>query len=145
MLIAEAPAAAANSVVVHRTKVQHVDRIWIYTQTALAIVIHTGQACMFSSRGAVMSKQTNILQILPATGWVAVYDEGGEESAAALVCFALTETTDNGGKQQAVRPMCANGKHVVFADDIAHFLRVEEMSEFAEDEEDDEEEEDAEG
>lgn len=89
-----------------------------------------------------MSKQTNILQILPATGWVAVYDEGGEESAAALVCFALTETTDNGSKQQQVRPMCANGKQIVFADDIAHFLRVEELSEFAEDEEDDEEEED---
>ncbi|MFC3654008.1 hypothetical protein ACFONN_20895 [Dyella humi] len=89
-----------------------------------------------------MSKQTNILQILPATGWVAVYDESGEESAAALVCFALTETLDNGNKQQEVRPMCANGKRIVFADEITHFLRVEELSEFAEDEEDDEEEED---
>jgi hypothetical protein len=89
-----------------------------------------------------MSKQTNILQILPATGWVAVYDEGGEESAATLVCFALVETVDNGNRQQGVRPMCADGKRIAFADEAANFLRVEELSEFAGDEEDDEEEED---
>jgi hypothetical protein len=91
-----------------------------------------------------MSKQTNILQILPATGWVAVYDESGEESAASLVCFALVETLDNGNKQQEVRPMRADGKRVVFADDAANFLRVEELTDFMEDEEDEEEEEDVE-
>ncbi|GLQ88735.1 hypothetical protein [Dyella flagellata] len=89
-----------------------------------------------------MSKPTNILQILPATGWVAVYDESGEESAAALVCFALVETLDNGSKTQAVRPMCADGKQIVFADEAANFVRVEELAQFEEDEE--EEEEDAE-
>ncbi|RDS81084.1 hypothetical protein DWU98_11060 [Dyella monticola] len=88
-----------------------------------------------------MSKSTNILQILPANGWVAVYDESGEESAATLVCFALTETLDNGNKQQHVRPMCADGKHIVFADDAANFLRVEELAEF---EDEDEEEDDVE-
>jgi hypothetical protein len=88
-----------------------------------------------------MPKQTNILQILPATGWVAVYDDGGEESASALVCFALTETVDNGTKQQEVRPMCAHGKHIGFADEAANFVRVEELAEFSGDEEDDEEEE----
>ncbi|HKT27303.1 hypothetical protein [Dyella sp.] len=87
-----------------------------------------------------MSKQTNILQILPANGWVAVYDEAGEESAATLVCFALVETLDGGNKAQAVRPMCADGKHIVFADDAANFVRVEELAEFEEDEEDEEEE-----
>lgn len=86
-----------------------------------------------------MSKQTHILQILPANGWVAVYDENGDESAATLVCFALTETLDNGVKQQAVRPMCADGKHIVFADEAANFLRVEELAGFSEDEEDEEE------
>jgi hypothetical protein len=91
-----------------------------------------------------MSKQTNILQILPANGWVAVYDEAGEESAATLVCFALVETTDGGNKTQAVRPMCADGKHVVFADDAANFVRVEELAEFEEGEEDEEEEDDVE-
>ena len=90
-----------------------------------------------------MSKPTHILQILPATGWVAVYDESGEESAAALVCFALVETLDNGNKTQAVRPMCADGKHIVFADEAANFVRVEELAQFEEDE-DEEEEEDAE-
>lgn len=91
-----------------------------------------------------MSKQTNILQILPAAGWVAVYDEGGEESASTLVCFALVETIDNGNKVQAVRPMHADGKRVVFADEAANFMRVEELAEFEEGEEEDEEEEDAE-
>lgn len=91
-----------------------------------------------------MSKQTNILQILPATGWVAVYDESGEESASALVCFALTETLDNGIKQQEVRPMHADGKRIIFADDAANFLRVEELTDFEEDEEDEEEDEEIE-
>lgn len=91
-----------------------------------------------------MSKQTNILQILPATGWVAVYDDGGEESAAPLVCFALVETLDGGSKQQDVRPMSAEGKRIAFADDADNFLRVEELAQFEEDEEDEEEEEDEE-
>ncbi|WP_233843164.1 hypothetical protein [Dyella sp. 2HG41-7] len=91
-----------------------------------------------------MSKQTNILQLLPATGWVAVYDESGEESASTLICFALVETIDNGNKTQTVRPMHADGKHIAFADDAANFVRVEELAEFEEDEEEDEEEEDAE-
>lgn len=89
-----------------------------------------------------MSKQTNILQILPANGWVAVYDENGDESAATLVCFALVETLDNGARQQAVRPMCADGKHITFADEAANFLRVEELAEFSEEDEDEEEVED---
>ena len=92
-----------------------------------------------------MSKQTNILQILPANGWVAVYDESGDESASTLVCFALVETLDNGARQQEVRPMCADGKRIVFADEIANFLRVEELAEFSEDEEDEEEDVEDEG
>ena len=91
-----------------------------------------------------MSKQTNILQILPANGWVAVYDEAGEESAATLVCFALVETMEGSNKTQAVRPMCADGKHIAFADEAANFVRVEELAEFEESEEDEEEEEDVE-
>jgi hypothetical protein len=87
-----------------------------------------------------MSKQTNILQILPATGWVAVYDDGGEESASTLVCFALTETIDNGNRQQEVRPMCANGRQIAFADEAANFVRVEELAEFSDDEDEEEEE-----
>lgn len=89
-----------------------------------------------------MSKQENIIQIMPANGWVAVYDEGGEESAQAIVCFALVESVENGATRRDVRPMSTDGKQIGFADTIANFLRVEELSEFEEDEEEDEDEED---
>lgn len=88
-----------------------------------------------------MSSQETIIQIMPATGWVAVYDEDGEESAEALVCFALVETANNGVSRRDVRPMRVDGKGIGFADLEANFLRVEELAEFEEDEEEDEEEE----
>jgi hypothetical protein len=88
-----------------------------------------------------MSQQEIIIQIMPATGWVAVYEEDGGESPVALVCFALVETEANGAKHRAVRPMCADGKGIVFADTDANYLRVEELAEFEEDEEEDDEEE----
>ena len=50
--------------------------------------------------------QDNIIQIIPADGWVAVFEEAGDESAQSLVCFAVVEEA---GKR-AVRPMLANGK-----------------------------------
>jgi hypothetical protein len=92
-----------------------------------------------------MSKQETIIQIMPATGWVAVYDEAGEETAESLVCFALVETDEAGGKRRDVRPMRVDGKGIRFADEAANFQRVEELAEFEEDEEEeDEEEEDGE-
>ncbi|WP_267223238.1 hypothetical protein [Dyella silvae] len=92
-----------------------------------------------------MSKQETIIQIMPATGWVAVYDEAGEETAESLVCFALVESDEAGGKRRDVRPMRADGKRISFADEAANFQRVEELAEFEEDEEEeDEEEEDGE-
>ena len=81
--------------------------------------------------------QDNIIQIIPGAGWVAVFDENGEESAQSLVCFAIVE---NAGKRE-VRPMIANGKQISFADALPSFVRVEELEEF-EDEEEDEEDED---
>jgi len=111
---------------------------------ALVLVTRDGQACVFSSSDTVMSKHTHILQILPAAGWVAVYDEHGEESAATLVCLALVESADSDGKRQDVRPMRAEGRHVIFADEAPNFLRVEELADFEADEDDDYEEEDAE-
>ncbi|MCD9088256.1 hypothetical protein [Stenotrophomonas sp. SY1] len=81
--------------------------------------------------------QDNILQIIPATGWVAVFEEGGEESAQTLVCFAIA-----GG---AVRPMVANGKLISLADTLPNFVRVEELEAFeGEDEDEEEDEEDEE-
>lgn len=87
-----------------------------------------------------MSNLDNIIQIMPATGWVAVYDEGGEESAQAIVCFALVESEAGGTRRRSVRPMCADGRNVVLADEVPNFVRVEELEAFEEDEEDEEEE-----
>ncbi|HEY2623148.1 hypothetical protein [Dyella sp. Tek66A03] len=88
-----------------------------------------------------MSSEETIIQIMPATGWVAVYDIDGEESAEAIVCFALVEAVEDGVKSRDVRPMCADGKLIDFADAAENFLRVEELAEF-EEEEDEEDEED---
>lgn len=80
--------------------------------------------------------QDNIIQIIPADGWVAVFEENGEESAQTLVCFAIVEEA---GKR-AVRPMLANGKVISLADTLPHFVRVEELEAFEEEDEDEEEE-----
>jgi hypothetical protein len=82
-----------------------------------------------------MSNQ--ILQIMPATGWVAVYNVDGGESADPVVCFALVE----GGGTRSVRPMCAEDNKIVFADEIEGFSRVDTEDAFEEDEEEDEEDE----
>lgn len=91
-----------------------------------------------------MSSQETIIQIMPATGWVAVYEEAGEEVAESLVCFALVESIQNGNPHRAVRPMRADGKQIVLADTVANYLRVEELAEFEEDEEDEDEDEEEE-
>lgn len=81
--------------------------------------------------------QQNILQIIPAAGWVAVYDVDGVETAESVVCFALVEGA-------GVRPMRADGKRIAFADEAANFLRVEELADFEDEDEEDDEEEDEE-
>ncbi len=82
--------------------------------------------------------QDSIIQIMPAAGWVAVFDENGEESAQSLVCFALVE----GAQQRAVRPMIANGRQISLADTLPGFVRVEELDAFEDEDEEDEEDED---
>lgn len=91
-----------------------------------------------------MSSQETIIQIMPATGWVAVFDENGDESAEALVCFALVESVQNGTTRRDVRPMLVNGKQISFADGAPNYLRVEELETFEDEGEEDEEEEDGE-
>ncbi len=81
--------------------------------------------------------QDNIIQIIPADGWVAVFEENGEESAQTLVCFAIVEEA---GKR-AVRPMLANGKVISLADTLPNFVRVEELEAFEEEDEEEEDEE----
>ncbi len=81
--------------------------------------------------------QDNIIQIMPAAGWVAVFEENGEESAQSLVCFAVVENA----QKREVRPMMANGKQISFADALPNFVRVEELDAFEDEEEDEEDEE----
>ncbi|TBR40482.1 MULTISPECIES: hypothetical protein [Dyella] len=87
-----------------------------------------------------MSQET-ILQIMPATGWVAVYDVEGEESAEPIVCFALVESTEDGQTSRDVRPMVADGNTIDFADTAENFVRVDEADSFDEDEDEDDEDE----
>jgi hypothetical protein len=87
---------------------------------------------------AVIAMQDNIIQIMPAAGWVAVFDEGGEETAQAVVCFALVESA----MKREVRAMVAEGAQIGFADALPHFVRVEEADAFEDEEEEDEDEED---
>lgn len=84
--------------------------------------------------------QDNIIQIIPAHGWVAVFEENGEESAQTLVCFALVEEAGN----RAVRPLVANGKLISLADTLPNFARVEELDAFEDEDEEEEDEEDEE-
>jgi len=84
--------------------------------------------------------QDNILQIMPAAGWVAVFDEDGEESAHAVVCFALVESA----MKREVRAMVADGNQIGFADALPNFIRVQELEEFEDEEEDEDEDEDEE-
>jgi len=80
--------------------------------------------------------QDNILQIIPADGWVAVFDEGGEETAQTVLCFALVESA----MKREVRAMVAEGAQIGFADALPNFVRVQELDAFEEDDEDEEEE-----
>lgn len=65
----------------------------------------------------------NILQIMPADGWVALYE--GEDSLP-LVCFALMRGVDGEGAEfTAVRPMACIDVDVVFCDDFPNYLGVD--------------------
>ena len=112
--------------------------------TSLAVAWGAGQARPFNHVESSMSGQETILQIMPATGWVAVYEDDGEESAQTIICFALVESVENGVQRRAVRPMSTDGKQIGFADVVPNFVRVEELAEFEEDEEDEEEDEEEE-
>lgn len=71
-----------------------------------------------------MSEPTeNILQIMPAEGWVASFED---EDSLPLVCFALVEETDGeGGVATSVRPMASMGDTIAFCDEYPNFLGVD--------------------
>lgn len=80
-----------------------------------------------------------ILQLLPAEGWEAMFED---EDNVAVVCFALVESTDEAGEvSSAVRPMAGIGNAIEFCDDYPNYQGLTRADE---DWEDDEEEEDGE-
>jgi len=66
-----------------------------------------------------MTEDDKIVQIMPAEGWVAAFeDEDGEEQIAALTCFALVETEEEGKVYRSVRPMIWSDEGIIdFADE----------------------------
>jgi hypothetical protein len=90
-------------------------------------------------------EEVKILQIMPAEGWVAVYDGGDDgEMEEALACFALVSVDyQNGdGPQTEVRGMAPDGKAMSFVEDTENFVTVRRAEEAEDDEEEEEESED---
>uniref|UniRef100_UPI000D36B3AB hypothetical protein n=1 Tax=unclassified Variovorax TaxID=663243 RepID=UPI000D36B3AB len=86
-------------------------------------------------------EEVKILQIMPADGWVAVYDGGDEgEMEEPLACFALVSVDyrNGDGPQTEVRGMAPDGKAMAFAEDAENFVTIRPAEEDGE--EDDEEE-----
>jgi hypothetical protein len=79
-----------------------------------------------------------ILQLLPAEGWEAMFED---EDNVTVICFALVETVDEEGTvSSAVRPMASIGTDIEFCDDYPNFEGLVRADD-AWDEEDEEEEE----
>lgn len=84
-------------------------------------------------------EEVKILQIMPADGWMAVYDGGDDgEMEEPLACFALVSVDyQNGeGPQTEVRGMSPDGKSMVFVEDASNFVTIRPAEEEAEDEDD---------
>ncbi len=87
-------------------------------------------------------EEVKILQIMPADGWVAVYDGGDDaEMEEPLACFALVSVDyQNGeGAQSEVRGMAPDGKAMAFVEDAENFVTVRRAEEAEEDEDEEEE------
>lgn len=87
-----------------------------------------------------MSDSYKILQIMPATDWVAQFnDDDGDVINQPLVCFALTEVTADGDSATMVRPMVWVEDSVEFCDEIDGFTGVVREDELDDGDEDEEE------
>lgn len=83
-------------------------------------------------------EEVKILQIMPADGWVAVYDGGEEgEMEEPLACFALVQVDyKNGdGPQTEVRGMAPDEKLMAFVEDASNFVTVRRTEEDADEDE----------
>ena len=74
---------------------------------------------------SVLADLPVVLSIMPAPGWVAVYDDGGCEP---LVCWAVVEMRDGADRWREVRPLVVGdppGCDAVAASDCTNLVRVE--------------------
>ncbi len=70
-----------------------------------------------------MDDYCNILQIMPASDWLAEYDESAD-NVEPVLCFALVEVKRDGGTYREVRAMVPDGKLISFADEASNFSGV---------------------
>ena len=69
-----------------------------------------------------MAEETKILQIIPAGGWSAQYEE---EDDIPLVCFALVQDVDEAGAMtSAIRPMACVDGAIEFCDEYDNYTGV---------------------
>jgi hypothetical protein len=70
-----------------------------------------------------MAEESKILQIMPADGWSALFED---EDSIPLVCFALVQDVDeNGSPVSSVRPMACVDAAIGFCDEYANYVGVE--------------------
>ena len=70
-----------------------------------------------------MTDESKILQIMPADGWSALFED---EDSIPLVCFALVQDIDeNGSPVSSVRPMVCVDEVIGFCDEYETYLGVE--------------------
>ena len=79
-----------------------------------------------------MANESKILQIMPADGWSALFED---EDSIPLVCFALVQGVDESGSPvSSVRPMACVDEVIGFCDEYETYLGVEHNdSEYEED------------
>ena len=81
-----------------------------------------------------MADESKILQIMPADGWSATFED---EDSVPLVCFALVQGSDeNGSPISSVRPMACVDEVIGFCDEYETYLGVERDDGGYDDEED---------
>ena len=69
-----------------------------------------------------MADEAKILQIIPADGWSAQYEE---EDDIPLVCFALVQDIDEAGAMTStIRPMACVDGAIEFSDEYENYTGV---------------------
>lgn len=74
-----------------------------------------------------------ILQLMPAVGWCAFYQEDdGERFCDPIACFALIEEMDplSSTPYQLVVPMVPDGRQLTRADEASNFVEIRYVPDF---------------